>query len=55
MDTLAIFGGKPTIDYALPTVNNATGRTFGEEELAQLREVITSGNLGFISGTKIKE
>lgn len=55
MDTLAIFGGKPTIDYALPTVKNATGRTFGEEELAQLREVITSGNLGFISGTKIKE
>lgn len=55
MSTLASMGGTPVITYSLPTVNNSTGRTFGEEELKELREVIERGNLGFISGTKIKE
>ena len=55
MKRLAINGGTPVINYELPTVNDKTGRTFGEEEMKQLREVIEAGNLGFISGTKIKE
>lgn len=55
MDTLAAMGGTPVIDYKLPTVNDRTGRTFGEEELEQLRQVVEAGNLGFISGTKIRE
>ena len=55
MKRLAINGGTPVLNYELPTVNDKTGRTFGEEEMKQLREVIEAGNLGFISGTKIKE
>lgn len=55
METLASMGGKAVIDYKLPTVNDKTGRTFGEEEIKELKEVIEAGNLGFISGTKIKE
>jgi len=54
MEKLAIHGGTRAVDYALPTVNDSTGRTLGEEELKELREVIESGNMGFISGTKIK-
>ncbi len=54
MNALAIDGGKPVIDYALPTVNNSSGRSLGEEELKELAEVIASGNMGFISGTKGK-
>lgn len=55
MEKLAIMGGTPTINYKLPTVNDGSGRTFGQEEMKELAEVIEKGNLGFISGTKIKE
>ena len=55
MSDLAMLGGSPVISYRLPTVNDSTGRTFGAEELQELREVIESGRLGFICGTKIKE
>ena len=55
MQKLAIMGGTPVINYKLPTVNDISGRTFGEEELNELAEVIDKGNLGFICGTKIKE
>ena len=55
MDKLAIFGGKPVVDYALPTVNDISGRDFGEDERRELDEVLASGRLGFICGTKIQE
>ena len=51
-DRLAIDGGGPVIDYKLPTVNDSSGRSLGEEEIRELAEVIQSGNMGFISGTK---
>jgi dTDP-4-amino-4,6-dideoxygalactose transaminase len=35
----------------LPTDQDASGRSFGDEELALLREVLTSGVLGSIRGT----
>ena len=54
MEKLAIMGGDPAIAYKLPTVNDASGRSLGQEEITQLTEVIQSGNMGFISGTKIK-
>jgi len=52
MEKLAIHGGPQAVNYKLPTVNDSSGRTLGEEELKELREVIESGNMGFISGTK---
>ncbi len=54
-DALALNGGKPVIDYALPTVNNSSGRSLGKEEIKELTDVINSGNMGFISGTKGKQ
>jgi len=55
MEELAINGGKPVVEYKLPTVNDISGRDFGKEEMEQLEEVIQKGNLGYIGGTKIKE
>lgn len=55
MTQLAINGGAPVVTYRFPTVNDATGRSFGQEELDQLAQVIKAGTLGFISGIKIKE
>jgi len=37
----------------LPTIADKTGRLIGEEELQQLREVIESGTLAYIYGTKV--
>lgn len=54
LETLAILGGTKTIAYKLPTVNDSSGRSLGEEEIRELTEVIHSGNMGFISGTKSK-
>ncbi|MDR1519926.1 MAG: DegT/DnrJ/EryC1/StrS family aminotransferase [Planctomycetota bacterium] len=51
---LAVDGGTPVIDYALPTVNNSSGRSLGKEEIKELTEVIEGGNMGFISGSKGK-
>lgn len=39
----------------LPTITNKTGRLIGKEELQQLREVIESGTLAYIYGTKVSE
>lgn len=55
MGQLALDGGSPAISYALPTVRDVSGRGIGEEELALVTEVVRSGNLGYIYGTKIKE
>jgi len=45
MSELAINGGQPVRTTPLPSVNNNSGRTFGDEELANLNEVIRSGKL----------
>lgn len=55
MTSLAINGGKAQIQYELPTVKNTSGRDVGTEELELLTEVIQTGNMGFIYGTKIKQ
>lgn len=39
----------------LPTIANRTGRMIGEEELQELREVVESGCLAYIYGTKVKQ
>lgn len=39
----------------LPSDANATGRNFGQEELAQLKRVIESGTLNCTKGTAVKE
>src|SRR3990172_460526 len=50
MDNLAIDGGPKAIPYDLPAVENASGRFFGEEELALVTEVMKSGSLNYLSG-----
>jgi dTDP-4-amino-4,6-dideoxygalactose transaminase len=51
---LAVNGGEPQISYELPSVKDVSGRGVGKEELQLVTEVIESGNMGFIYGTKIK-
>ena len=46
-------GNPPLLNIKLPTIANKTGRLIGEEELQQLREVIESGTLAYIYGTKV--
>jgi len=50
MDKLAINGGPRAIAYDLPAVENASGRFFGEEELALVTEVMKSGRLNYLAG-----
>lgn len=52
---LALHGGTPQISYELPTVKNISGREVGEEELELVTEVVRSGNMGFLYGTKLKD
>src|SRR5262249_43993852 len=40
---------------ALPSDSDRTGRGFGEDEMALLREVIESGTLNCTKGTQVKE
>jgi len=54
-DALAINGGKKTIKEPLPSIKDASGRYVGEEEMELLREVIDSGCLSFLYGTKVRE
>lgn len=44
-ERLAIDGGVPVRTEPLPSVGNKSGRGFGAEEMANLQEVIDSGNL----------
>jgi len=44
-EKLAIDGGTPVRTEPLPSVGNKSGRDFGAEELANLKEVIDSGTL----------
>lgn len=55
MKQLAIDGGDKAITSALPTFRDASGRSLGNEEIEQLKEVIESGSLSFLSGTKTGE
>ena len=55
-DTLAIHGGPKVRTVPFPTVNDASGRTLGDEEIAALAEVIRSGKLNrtVTSESKVK-
>lgn len=53
MEKLAILGGEPVIKEKLPAVEDASGRFFGDEELSLLTEVMKSGRLNYINGTKL--
>jgi len=44
----------PEEEIVLPSDQNATGRSFGEEEIAFLADVIRSGKLFSVSGTFVK-
>ena len=50
-DMLALRGGKPAIREPLPTIKNATGRLFGEEEKRLVLEALESGSLSCLYGT----
>lgn len=54
-DELAIQGGTPAIGYPLPTIRDISGRDVGDEELALVTEVVRSGNMGYLYGTKVKQ
>ncbi len=55
MNQLALEGGTPVINYPLPSVKDISGRDVGEEELRLVTEVVKSGNMGYIYGTKVKQ
>ena len=55
IEKLAIEGGKPVIASPLPTIKNASGRLIGEEEMALVKEVLESGCLAYIYGSKVAE
>ena len=57
-EELAVNGGPKTRDTAenpWPSISNASGRDFGEEEMDLLRQVIESGSLGWQYGTMVKQ
>ena len=45
---------QPSIKMTLPTDSDFSGRSFGEEEILLLREVIESGTLNCTKGTQVK-
>jgi dTDP-4-amino-4,6-dideoxygalactose transaminase len=55
-ETLAINGGPKVRETPFPTVNDASGRTLGDEEIQALTEVIRSGKLNrtVTSTSKVK-
>ncbi|MGN6358757.1 MAG: DegT/DnrJ/EryC1/StrS family aminotransferase [Thermomicrobiales bacterium] len=54
-ERLALHGGAPVRTAPLPSVNDASGRTFGDEELALLEQVIRSGRLNRNSGSMVRQ
>lgn len=52
MNDLAINGGPKAIPEPLPSFRDHTGRTLGDEEIAELTETIRSGALSFLTGKK---
>jgi dTDP-4-amino-4,6-dideoxygalactose transaminase len=49
---LAINGGPKAIPEPLPSFRDHSGRSLGEEEIAELTDVIRSGALSFLTGKK---
>lgn len=54
-DQLAINGGTPVRTGSLPSVGSISGRTFGDEEIANLTEVIRSGKLFRFGGHFVQD
>ncbi len=57
-EELAVNGGPKTRDTSVkpwPTIANASGRDFGEQEMELLREVMESGSLGYMYGSMVKQ
>ena len=54
-EQLAIEGGPKTVDYKFPTNSDISGRMFGDEEIAELTDVIRSGNLNVLGGPKVQQ
>ncbi len=52
MDKLAFHGGIPVIKGGFPSVNNNSGRFFGQEELDMVAEVVKSGAFNYICNGK---
>ncbi len=50
---LAIDGGAPVISDPLPTFRDRSGRSIGKEERDLLKDVLDSGCMSFICGTKV--
>jgi dTDP-4-amino-4,6-dideoxygalactose transaminase len=55
MGTLAIQGGEPLRRRPFPTIDDASGRDIGDEELALVTEVIRSGKLNRGTGDKVAQ
>lgn len=51
---LAIHGGQPVRRQAFPTVNDASGHAFDEEEIRLLVETLRSGRLNYTCGTRVE-
>ncbi|MGI5819474.1 MAG: DegT/DnrJ/EryC1/StrS family aminotransferase [Armatimonadota bacterium] len=57
-EELAVNGGPQTRDTSVnpwPTISDASGRDFGEEEMELLRKVIESGSLGYQYGSMVTQ
>lgn len=55
MEKLAIHGGEPVRARPFPSINDASGRTIGDEELALVTEVIRSAKLNRGAGEKVAQ
>lgn len=55
MSKLAVKGGTPIHTGSYPGVGNAAGRTLGQEELANLEQVIAAGSLNRAGGTFVPQ
>ena len=51
----AKYGGNPVRTRPFPTVNDASGRSIGEEEVREVLEVLRSGRLNRVYGSKVRE
>lgn len=54
-EELAVNGGPKTRQKPWPTIADASGRDFGEEEMELLRQVMQSGSLGYMYGSMVKQ
>ncbi|MCA3647238.1 MAG: DegT/DnrJ/EryC1/StrS family aminotransferase [Methylobacterium sp.] len=52
MNHLAMNGGPKAIEEPLPSFRDHSGRSLGDEEIAELTDVIRSGALSFLTGRK---